>query len=88
MNAQVLNNQFSKFWCNKQKAIAWTKARVAHDWDQLQNDALQIKPTSKSTLVKLASFWTVCSFGHSHMGCGVHAPQCGDQVKKEMILLI
>ncbi len=63
---------------------AWScvgKARATCEWDQLQSDALQIKLTSKPTLVRLASSkllvlldiptWVV-----------VHLPQCGDQTRK------
>jgi len=77
-----LNNPFLRFWHNEHKAITWAKAHATCKWDQLQNDALQIKLTLKPTLVRLASFYVDYSFRHSCMGCGVHAPQCDDQAKK------
>jgi len=83
MNAQVLNNQFSKFWCNKQKAIAWAKARVTHDWDQLQSDALQIKTTSKSTLVRLVSFELLALLGIPTWGVGSMPPNVVTKLKKD-----
>ncbi len=46
---------FFYFQCNEQKAIVGAKVYAAHEWDQLKNDALQIKPTSKPTLVRLVS---------------------------------
>jgi hypothetical protein len=70
-----------KFQQNDQNIIARTTAHATHKWDQLENYALQIKLTLKFTLVKMG-FQIACSFGHSHMGCGVHASQCDDQAKK------
>jgi hypothetical protein len=40
MNAQVLNNPFSRFHCNEQKAIVGAKAYATHEWNQLKSDAL------------------------------------------------
>ncbi len=47
--------KFYRFQCNEQKAIVVAKAYATHEWDQLKSDALQIKPTSKPTLVRLVS---------------------------------
>ncbi len=84
MNAQVLSNQFSKFQCNKQKAIAWAKAHAAHDWDQLQNDALWIKPTSKFTLVRLASSELLVLLGIPIWGVGSMPPNVVTKLKKDI----
>ncbi len=82
MNARVLTNPFFRFRHNEHKAIAWAKVHATCKLDQLQNDALQIKHI-ETYIGKIGFFYVDYSFRHSHMGCGVYAPNVMTKLKKD-----
>jgi hypothetical protein len=82
MNAWVLNNPFFRFRRNEHKAIAWAKVHATCKWDQLQNDALQIKLALKPTLVRLVFFMLIVLLGIHTWGVGFMPPNMMTKLKK------
>jgi hypothetical protein len=83
MIAQVLNDPLFKFQQSGQKAIVRTKACATHKWGSLENYALQIKLTSKSTLVKLASSKLLAFLGIPTWGVGSKLPNVMTKLEKD-----
>jgi len=83
MNAQVLSNPFSRFWCNEKKTIIQTKTYVRCEWDHLWNDAPQIKTSTNAHIGKSCFFQVAHSIKHSNTRCGVHPPHVMTKLERD-----